>query len=120
MKRLAAAMSRFASAGSQRSCHALQRRGRGIPDSLDLDVGLIHPPAAPDRAIVFPSHLLDGRQETNRPPVDRRIVDRHTALFHDFLKMPGAQQVGCIPTDANLNHIDRKTYPVEVEHADLS
>jgi hypothetical protein len=61
-----------------------------LPDALDLDVRLIHTPAAPDRALVFPDHFLDERQETNRPPVDRRMVDRYAALLHDLLEMPVA------------------------------
>ena len=42
-----------------------------FPDTLDLDVRLIHAPAAADRALAFPRHLLYKRQETNCPPVDR-------------------------------------------------
>jgi hypothetical protein len=41
-----------------------------FPDHFDLDLGLIHAPAAADWALVFPSHLLDQGQETNRPPID--------------------------------------------------
>jgi hypothetical protein len=46
-----------------------------FPDTLDLDVRLIHAPAAADRALLFPRHLLDERQETNRLPVDRRMIN---------------------------------------------
>ena len=42
-----------------------------FPDALELDVGLIHAQAAANRALVFVGHLLDERQETNGPPVDR-------------------------------------------------
>jgi hypothetical protein len=42
-----------------------------FPDALDLDVRLIHALTALDQALVFPRHLLDERQETNGPLVDR-------------------------------------------------
>ena len=41
-----------------------------FPDAFDLDVGLIHAPAAADWALVFTGHVLDQGQETNRPPID--------------------------------------------------
>jgi len=91
-----------------------------FPDALDLDVRLIHAPVAADRALVLSGHLLDERQKTNRPPVDRRMVDRNAALLHHFLEVPIAQRVGCIPPDANQDHIDRKAHPFEVEYVDSS
>jgi hypothetical protein len=91
-----------------------------FPDALDLYVRLIHAPVAADRALVFSGHLLDQRQKPNRPPVDRRMVDRNAALLHHFLEMPIAQRVGCIPPDANQDHSDQKAHPFEVEHVDSS
>ena len=38
-----------------------------FPDALDLNVGLIHAPAAANRALVFAGHFLNERQETDRP-----------------------------------------------------
>lgn len=38
-----------------------------FPDALDLDVHLIHSPAATDRARVFAGHLLDGAAEIGPP-----------------------------------------------------
>ena len=72
MKRLAAAVSRF--------CREQEVNGLAVlvdgavevfPGALDLDVRLVHAPVGADRALVFPGHLLDERQETNRPPIDR-------------------------------------------------
>ena len=37
-----------------------------------------------------------------------------------FLEMSVAQRVGCIPADANQDHVDRKAHPFEVEHVDSS
>jgi hypothetical protein len=81
---------------------------------LDLDVRLIHELAAANRALLFSGYLLAERQETYRPPVDRRMVDRHAALFHDLLEVPVAQRVGRIPSDADQDYIDRKRIPLTV------
>ena len=91
-----------------------------FPDAFDLDVGLIHAPAAADWALVFPGYLLDQGQETNRPPIDRRMVDRHAALFHHFFQVPVAQRICCVPANADKDHIDRKAHPFEIEHIDSS
>ena len=55
-----------------------------FPYAFVLHVGLIHAPAAADWALAFPGHLLDERQETNRPQIDRRMVDRPAALLYHF------------------------------------
>ena len=91
-----------------------------FPYALDLDVGLIHAPAAAGWALVFPGHLLDERQETNRPPIDRRMVDRHAVLFHHLFQVTVAQRVSYIPPDANQDHVDRKAHLFEVEYIDSS
>src|SRR5471032_1151811 len=91
-----------------------------FPDAFDLDVGFVHAPAAADRAFVLAGQFLNQRQEANRPPVDRRMVNRHAALFHHLLEVPVAQRVGRIPADADQDHIDRKAHPFEVEHINSS
>jgi hypothetical protein len=85
-----------------------------LQDALDLDVGFIHASAATHRTLVFSGHLLDERQKTNRPPVDRQMADRHAAFFHDLLEAPVVQRVGCIPVDADQDHIDRKSRPLKL------
>ena len=85
-------------------------------DALDLDVGLIHAPASADRALVFAGHFFNERQETNRPPVDRRMLDRHTTLFQHLLDVPATQRVSRISADADQNHASRSTHPFKVEH----
>lgn len=89
-----------------------------LPDALDLDVGLIHAPAAADWALVFTGHLLDRGQETNLPPIDRRMADRRAALFHHFFQVSVAQRICYVPANADQDHIDRKAHPFEVEHVD--
>src|SRR5471032_1972297 len=91
-----------------------------LPDAFDLDVGFVHAPAAADRAFVLAGQFLKQRQETNRPSVDRRMVDRHAALLHDLFQVPVAQRVSHIPANADQDHIDWETHPFEIEHVDSS
>jgi len=35
------------------------------------------------------------------------MVNHHTAFLHDFLEMPVTQWIGCVPANADQNHIDR-------------
>ena len=71
-KRFAAAMSRFAVSKTVDGFALLVDSAVEVfLEALDLDVCLIHAPAAADRALVFPRHLLDEWQETNSPPLDR-------------------------------------------------
>lgn len=72
-KRLAAAMSR--TLGREQKVHGLALLVDGavevFPDTLDLDIRLVHTPAAADWALVLASHFLDKRQEADSPPIDR-------------------------------------------------
>ena len=70
----------------------------------------------PNGVFVFAGHFLDERQETDRLPVDRRMADRYTTLFHHLLEMPATQRVRHVPADADQNHVSRKTHPFEVKH----
>ena len=91
-----------------------------LPDALDVDVGLIHAPAPTYRVLVFSGHLLDVWQKSDRPSVDRRMVDRHAALLHHFFQVPVAQRVSHVPANADQDHVDRKAHPFEVEHVGSS
>ena len=42
-----------------------------FPNTLDLDVDIIHSPAAADGTLVFAGHLLNVRQKSDRPSIDR-------------------------------------------------
>ena len=63
---------------------------------------------------------LDGAMILLDDVVDRRMVDRHAALFHHLFQVSVAQRVGRIPADANQDHVDRKAHSFEVEHVDSS
>jgi hypothetical protein len=67
-KHFAAAMSRFAVNRKSMVFPLLVDSAVEVfPDALDLDLCLIHTPAAADRALVFAGNLLDERQKTDRP-----------------------------------------------------
>ena len=76
------------------------------PGTLELDVSLVHAPAAAHRALVLAEHLLKQGQKPDCPAIYRGMVDKHAAFLHHFLQMPVAQRISRVPTDANQNHVD--------------
>jgi hypothetical protein len=46
------------------------------------------------------------------------MVDRHAALLHHLLEVTVPQRISGVPTDADQDHVDRKTHTFEVEHVD--
>ena len=76
------------------------------PGTFELDVSLVHAPAAAHRAFVLAEHFSKQGQKPDRPAVDPRVVDKHTAFLHHLLKMAVAQRISRVPTDANQNHVD--------------
>jgi hypothetical protein len=69
---------------------------------------------------IFSISGKNQRQETDRPSVYRRMVDRHAAFFHNLLEVRGAQRIGGIPADADQDHVNRSAHTCEVEHVDSS
>lgn len=43
--------------------------------------------------LVYPVHCLHERQDTNWPPIDRRMIGRHATLFHDLHGVQLAQRI---------------------------
>src|SRR5450830_714809 len=58
-----------------------------FPLPVDLDLGLIHPPAATDRALILSKCVSDQRQKPDGPAVNRRMVDKGTSFLHHLLQM---------------------------------
>jgi len=50
-------------------------------------------PVAADPVLVYPVHCLHERQDTNRPPIDRRMIGRHAMLFNDLHGVQLAQRI---------------------------
>ena len=85
-------------------------------DTLDLDVSLVHAPAAAHRELVLAEHLLKQGQKPDRPAIDRGMVDEHAAFLHHFLQVAMAQRIRCIPANAHQNDIDWKAHSFGRQH----
>src|SRR2546425_571175 len=68
-----------------------------IPLTFDLDVGLVHAPADPHRALAAMKRFFQLGTVFHDPALDGRVVDRHATLLHAFFARPIAQRVGDVP-----------------------
>jgi hypothetical protein len=81
--------------GEQKVNRLALRVNRAIqipPLPFDADVGLVHPPAAPHRALAAVERLFELWAIFQDPAVDRRVVNGHAALLHQFFDMPITQE----------------------------
>jgi len=67
-------------------CRVTDKTARFAPTITDV-------PVAADPMLVFPRHCLDEWQDTNRPPIERRMIGRYAALFHDLHGVQLAQRI---------------------------
>ena len=74
-----------------------------LPSAFDLDVSLVHAPAAANRALVFAEHFLKQGHKPDRPAVDGGMIDTNATLLHHFFQVAVAERIGCIPADAHQN-----------------
>ena len=88
------------------------------PAPLHLYLGLVDPPAAPcRRAFPIPAQpplhlepiILD-------PAINRRVVDRDTALAQNVLEVAIADLVAAVLTHGPQDHLTSKMPPLEVAH----
>lgn len=96
------------------------RPGDRLDGALDLDAGLIHAPAATYQALVFAGHFLNEQQETNRPAVDRRMIDQYAAFFRHLCHVPIVQGEAAYQRKQTRIRSIGKRIPLEVEHVDSS
>src|SRR4029434_10498076 len=75
------------------------------PLPLHPNIGLIQPPAGPDWALAAVKRLFQLGTVCHDPALDRRVVDRHPALLHEFFDMPIAPGVSHRPAHAQENDI---------------
>jgi hypothetical protein len=54
---------------------------------FDLDVGLVHPPTDPYRALAAMERLLQQGTVFHDPTLDGCVVDRDPTLLHEFFDM---------------------------------
>ena len=72
--------------------------------------------AAAHRTLVLAERVLKQRQKPDRPAVDGGMINTHTTLLHHFLKMAVAERIGCVPADADQNHVDWKSHSFSSQH----
>ena len=93
-----------------------------IPVTFDLDVGLVHPPTDPHRALTPVERLFQQGTVFHDPALDRRVVDRDPTLFQEFFDMTVAQGIRHIPAHAHEDDIRWEMGPFETDrhcHAPL-
>src|SRR5262245_56376464 len=66
---------------------------RAFTAHLDLDVGLVQPPADPYRTFAPVKRLFQQRAIFDGPPVDGGVIDVNPTFCHKFLDVAGAQRV---------------------------
>ena len=87
-----------------------------VHNNTDLDIGLVHAPTGADWALVLAKDFLQQGQKPDCPAIDRGMVDKHAAFFHDFLKMAVAERISRIPTDVYQNHVDWESHSFGRQH----
>ena len=90
-----------------------------FPLTLNLNVGLIHPPARADG--VFPPFLesrLQLRGELLNPAINAGMIHVDAPLGHPFFQVPVAQWIREVPTDTGQDDVSFETVAFEVDRAD--
>src|SRR5262249_18981631 len=85
------------------------------PLPLDLDVGLVQPPADPYRAFTPVKRLFQQRAIFDGPPVDGGVIDVHPPFCHEFLDMAGAQRVRDIPAHPHEHDLWGEMGPLKTD-----
>src|SRR6266545_7684862 len=80
------------------------------------NIRLIHPPAAPDRALAAVERRFELGTVFQDPPVDGGVIDGYPALLHEFFHLTVAQGIGQIPPHARQDHVSHKVGPLEADH----
>ncbi len=84
-----------------------------LPLACNLDVRLVHPPAASNRSFASPNDSGQNRQHLDRPAMHRDVIHENTALLHHLLKVAQAQGIGHVPAHAGQHHPKRVVKPFE-------
>src|SRR5918992_1936754 len=86
------------------------------PLPLNPNVGLIHPPAAPDGPLAAVERFFKRWAIFQDPAVDGRVIDGHPALLHQLFELAIAQRVRHVPPDACEDDVLREMGPLEADH----
>ena len=81
-------------------------RARQIPPlPCDADVGLVHPPTHPHRALAAVEGRFQLRAVLQDPAIDRGVVDGPPPLLHAFFALAVAYGIGQVPPHAGQANI---------------
>src|SRR5512144_556571 len=91
-----------------------------FPLPLDLNVGLVHPPARTDRALLsFPESRFQFRGELLNPAVNSGMIHLNATLFHHVLQVPIAERIGQVPANTQQDDIFFEAVAFEINHTGL-
>ena len=90
------------------------------PLASDLHVRLVDAPAGRARPTPLPAEpLLDLGRILLNPAVDRRVVDRDTALAHHLLEIAIVHAIAAVPPDCPEHDLALEVASLEVRHGPL-
>jgi hypothetical protein len=84
--------------------------------SFDLDLGLIHMPADPDRPLTTMEGVFHLETIFQDPAVHSRVVDRHPAFLRAFFHIMVTQGIGQIPPHAGSENYPSRNGLFEAHH----
>ena len=84
-----------------------------LPLAADFDVGFVHPPVRAHRTFASAKHRGQERQDIDRPPMNRGVIDEQAALGHHLFDLAQAQRVGRVPANAHPHHLQRIVQPLD-------
>jgi hypothetical protein len=93
--------------------NAFRKKRRAAAATLDLDVGLIHPPRAICHPKMRPYALLNLRRVALRPARHGRVVNRDPAIRQHALHISEADRELKIPPDRPKDNLRRKLATLE-------
>ncbi len=91
-----------------------------LPGAFDVHICLVHSPAGTDRAPAGAKLLIQQRDVSNHPAIQRGMVNLDAAFFHHFLELPIADRIGHIPADAPQDNLTFKMVALELDHRAVS
>src|SRR5918992_3362440 len=86
------------------------------PFPLNPNVGLIHPPAAPDGPLAAVERFFKRWAIFQGPAVDGRVIDGHPALLYQLFHLAVAQGIGHVPPHAGQDDVLHRMGPLEADH----
>jgi hypothetical protein len=109
--------------GSEKEVNSVSRFVDGsipiLPLALDAYVRLVHAPARAHEALALPEDLIEHGDVLAHPAIQTGMVNLNAALLHHFFKLPMAEGIRHIPTDAPKNDVPLEPAALEIYHRSL-